>query len=231
MRLSARTSVVLGALIGLMVLFATDQIVPATSQWQAQMRLWLMARATGITALLILTALVGLGLLLSHPVNQTTWKLSKRVFPWHQNLFVFALAFSLIHAISLSVDPYAGVGFEGLLVPGMSSYRSVPVALGSIALYALLVTGLTARYTRLLPAGWWLHLHRLSLVVFALAWSHGIVSGTDSGSLRPVYVMCGVAVLAAASYRYWVTRRRRPSFATGLPAAGSQRPPEAGPTP
>jgi methionine sulfoxide reductase heme-binding subunit len=221
----------LAAAIGLVIVFATDQIVPATSQYQAQMRIWLAGRATGVTALLLLTALVSLGLVLSHPVNQTTWKLSKRIFPWHENLFVFVVAFVAVHAVSLAVDSYAGVGFQGMLVPGLSHYRSIPVALGSIALYALLLTALTARYTRMLPTGWWLRLHRLSLVVFVLSWTHGILSGSDSVAIQPLYVVCGVAVLVAASYRYWVTRRRRPSFVAGAPSAGRGEPPGSGPAP
>ena len=224
MRLTGPVVLVLGALLGLLVVFATDQIVPAASQYQAQMRLWLAARATGLTAYVLLTILVVLGLVLSHPVNQSTWKLSKRLFPWHENLFVFVVAFLAAHIVSLVLDPYAGVGIAGTFVPGLSSYRSVPVALGSLGMYALLLTGLTARYTRALPSGWWLKLHRLSFGVFALAWTHGILAGTDSDAFRPLYVVTGMAVLGAAAYRYWVGKRRRPTFSTSLPEADTPVP-------
>ena len=60
------------------------------------------------------------------------------------------------------LDPYAGVGLGGALVPGLSEYRSAPVALGTLALYAFLITTLTARYTKLLPPGVWLTLHRVA---------------------------------------------------------------------
>ena len=103
---------------------ATDQIVPASTAYQAQMRLWLAARASGIVAYLLLTAQVVFGLILSHPTNQTTWKLSKRLFPWHENLWVFVLAFLGVHIVSLILDPYAGVGVAGSFIPGLSSYRS-----------------------------------------------------------------------------------------------------------
>ena len=219
MRLSGRTIAVLGAVLGMLVIAATDQIVPASSQYQAQMRVWLAARATGLTSYLVLTVVVALGLVLSHPVNQSTWKLSKRLFPWHENLLVFVVAFVVAHVVGILLDPYAGVGLLGAVVPGLSSYRSVPVAVGSIALYALLLTGLTARYTKLLPAGWWLRIHRLSLLVFLLSWAHGMLAGTDSDAFRPVYAITGLAVVGAAAYRYWVSKKRRPSFATSLPDA------------
>ncbi len=76
MRLSGRTLVILGAVLGLVVVSSTDQIVPATTPYQAQMRIWMVARAAGITAYLILTFIVAVGLILSHPVNKSTWKLS-----------------------------------------------------------------------------------------------------------------------------------------------------------
>ncbi len=214
MRLSGRAFGILLAIAGLTIVAATDQVVPASSAHQAQLRIWLAGRATGITAYLLLTLQVVLGLVLSHPTNQTTWRLSKRLFPWHENAWVFVLAFLGAHIVSLVVDPYAGVGIGGALIPGLSSYRSSAVALGTLALYALLVTGLTARYTRRLPPGAWLRIHRFSVVVFALAWMHGLLAGTDSGALVPLYVATGSLVLGALAYRFWVSRRTRavPSF-------------------
>ena len=212
MRLKGTTLLMLGALLGIVVIYATDQVVPASSAYQAQLRLWLAARATGVTALLLLTAQVALGLILSHPTNQSTWKLSKRIFPWHENLLVFTLAFLAVHVVFLVLDPYAGVGLGGALVPGLSGYRSAPVAVGVLALYALLITGLTARYPKRLPTGWWLKLHRFSFLILIAAWLHGILSGTNSDALRPLYVGIGVVLVLAAAYRYWVTKRSPASF-------------------
>jgi hypothetical protein len=217
MRLSGRAFAILAALLGLLVVVATDQILPASSAYQAQMRLWLAGRATGVTVYLLLTGQIAFGLILSHPVNQSTWKLSKRLFPWHENLWVFVLAFLAAHIVSIILDPYAGVGLDGAFIPGLSEYRSAPVAVGTLALYALLVAGITARYTKLLPPGLWLRLHRLSLVTFALAWVHGMLAGTDSESLQAMYVATGLLVVGAAAYRYWVAKKKRPTFATSLP--------------
>ncbi len=208
-RLTIRTVAVLAALIGLVLVYATDQIVPAGTDRQAQLRLWLAARSAGIVAYLLLTFQVTLGLLLSHPTNKSTWKLSKVLFPWHDQLWVFIAAFVGAHVVAIVLDPYARVGLGGALIPGLSEYRNVPVAIGTLALYAFLVTTLTARYTRLLPRGMWLVLHRLALVVLALAWAHGVLAGSDSGALEPLYISTGLVVLLAAVYRYWIVRQRR----------------------
>jgi hypothetical protein len=224
MRLSARAWVVLGAGLGLLIVFSTDQILPATSAYQAQMRVWLAGRATGITAYLLLTGLVSLGLVLSHPTNQSTWKLSRRLFPWHENLFVFVVAFLAAHVVSIILDPYAGVGVAGSFVPGLSSYRSAPVALGTLGLYAALIAGITGRWSRLLPKGLWLKLHRFALVAWILSWMHGLMAGTDSPALVPMYVVTGVVVLFAGAYRYWVSKKARPTFSTSLPDGQPGRP-------
>ncbi|HLX33764.1 MAG TPA: hypothetical protein VKR30_00820 [Candidatus Limnocylindrales bacterium] len=215
-RLSGATLVIIGAVAGIVALVATNQILPATSAHQAEIRFWLGARAAGLTALLLMTVEVTFGLVLSHPTNKSTWKLSKRLFPWHEHAFVFTIAFVVIHGAAIAVDRYANVGILGALVPGFSQYRSVPVALGTIALYAMLVTGLTARFTKWLPNGWWLKLHRLGIVVLALAWIHGLTAGTDSPALTAVYVATFVVVALAAAYRYWIVRSARPTFATSL---------------
>ena len=129
------------------------------------------------------------------------------------------LAFLAVHVVAIVLDPWADVGVTGAFLPGLSEYRSPAVALGTMALYALLITGLSARYTRLLPAGFWLRLHRFSLVVFVLAWLHGVLAGTDSVAMAGLYGATGLFVLAAGAYRYWVSRQARPTFATTLQEA------------
>jgi sulfoxide reductase heme-binding subunit YedZ len=218
-RLTGGTLLAMGAAMGIVIVLSTDQILPATSPYDAQYRVWLAARAAGFIAYVLLTAVVGLGLILSHPVNQASWRLSKRIFPWHENLLVFTVAFTLVHVVSIVLDPYAGVDLDGALIPGLSSYRNVPVALGTLSMYALFLTGISARYTKLLPPGMWLRLHRLSLGVWGLAWVHGILAGTDSGSLGSVYVVTGLAMVGAAAYRYWVARQVRRTFVSSLPEA------------
>ncbi len=221
-RLSVPGLVAVGAAAGILAVFATDQVLPATSAHQAELRIWLGARAAGFTALVLLAAQVAFGLVLSHPTNKSTWRLSKRLFPWHEHAWIFTLAFTAIHVVSIIVDEYANVGLLGALVPGLSAYRTVPVAVGTLALYALLITGLTARFTRLLPSGWWLRLHRLGLAVLALAWMHGVLAGTDTSGLGWLYGATFALVALAAAYRYWIVRSARPTFATVLEAQERQ---------
>ena len=213
-RLTLRGTTILVVLLGLVLVYATDQILPASTDRQAELRFWLAARATGIVAFLLLTMQIVLGLILSHPTNRSTWNLSKRIFPWHDHLWVFVLAFLVAHIVSLVVDPKAGVSLAGAFIPGLSEYRSAPVAIGTLALYAFLVTAITARWTKLLPPGLWLKIHRLALVVWVMAWMHGVLAGTDSGPLMVLYVAAGLLVVGSGAYRYWASRKQRPTFST-----------------
>ena len=74
-RLSGRGALILLAIIAILALYATDQITPATSERQAELRIWLAARAAGIVSFLLLSLQICLGLILSHPTNKSTWKL------------------------------------------------------------------------------------------------------------------------------------------------------------
>lgn len=219
-RLSGGSTLALLGVVGLVIVAATDQVVPATSAHQAELRVWLASRAAGLAALGLLGFQILAGLLLSHPTNRAVWRASRAVLPWHETLWLFILAFVLAHVVAIVVDPYAGVGLAGALVPGLSSYRSAPVALGSLALDALVITGLTARWTRLVPAGSWLIVHRAALGVFVLAWMHGLLAGTDSPALLAVYVALGAAVAVAAGHRYWA-RGHDPFEPDRDPAAAS----------
>jgi methionine sulfoxide reductase heme-binding subunit len=205
---------VLAAVLGIALLYATDQILPASTDRQAELRFWLAARATGVVAFGLLTLQVLIGLVMSHPHNKATWKLSKRVFPWHDHIWVFVMAFLAAHVLSLVVDSKSGVDVVGAFIPGMSRYRSSPVALGTLALYAFVVTAVSARWTKLLPAGAWLSLHRLAALIFWLSWLHGVLAGTDTPALLAFYIVAAVLVIAVAAYRYWAARRGRPTFST-----------------
>lgn len=102
----------------------------------------------------------------------------------------------------------------GAVIPGLSSYRSAPVALGTVALYAFLITALTAGYAKRLPPRVWLTIHRLSLIVFVLAWLHVFLVGSHYEEPGRLYAGTGLAVLLSGIYRVWASRLRRPSFTT-----------------
>ena len=119
MRLSTATLVAVAAAAVLLVLAVTNLVLPADTARLTDTRPWIAARATGVTAYLLLAAQVVAGLVMSHPTNLSTWKQSKRLFPWHEHLAVFAISFLVIHVVAISIDRYANVGVLGAIVPGL----------------------------------------------------------------------------------------------------------------
>jgi len=70
------------------------------------------------------------------------------------------------------------------------------------------VTAVTAKWTHLLPSGWWLKIHRFAVVAFLLTWVHAVLAGTDGGALLLLYVATGVPILAGVGHRWWTARAR-----------------------
>ncbi|MEI7742978.1 MAG: hypothetical protein WCK58_04400 [Chloroflexota bacterium] len=206
--MSIATLVAIGAVMVLVALGITDQVIPAADPHTSDVRPWVAARALGVAAYLLLAGQVALGLLLSHPRNTSEWRKSKQIFPWHELVTVFVTAFVALHVALLAVDPYANVGWVGALVPGMSGFRTPAVAIGSISMYALLFTAITAKWTRLLPAGWWLKAHRFAALTFLLVWVHSVLAGTDGGALTALYLGTGLPILAGVAHRLWSARSR-----------------------
>lgn len=226
MRVGIATLVIIGAVVALVALGITDHILPATDPNMISVRPWVAARALGVTAYLLLTLEVGLGLVLSHPRNTSEWRKTKQVFPWHEMITVFTGAFLVLHIVLLAIDPFAGVGVVGAFVPGFSQYRPVAVAVGSVALYALIFTAATAKWTSLLPSGWWLKVHRFAAVALFMVWAHAVLAGTDGGALTPMYMATGLLILAGVAHRWWTARVRpqRAAVPAGAPVIPMRRP-------
>jgi predicted ferric reductase len=208
MRTGASALVAIGAIVALVALAVTDQVLPAASPRAEELRPWIAARALGVTAYLLLALQVGLGLVLSHPRNTAQWRTTRQALPWHELLTVFVGAFVVLHVVLLAVDPWADVGWLGALVPGLSGYRTPAVALGTVAAYAMLFTAITAKWTTLLPGGWWLKIHRFAAVTFLLTWVHSLLAGTDGGALTPLYLATGLPILLGVAHRWWTARVR-----------------------
>jgi methionine sulfoxide reductase heme-binding subunit len=140
---------------------------------------WLLARASGLTAYGLLTASVLAGLVLkSRPFGRAL-----RPAPTmdvHRFLAFLGLGMLGLHGATLLLDRTLHMPLAGLLVPGVSPYRTAAVAAGVVAaeLMALIYVSFAVR--RWIGARTWRRLHWATYLVFLLATVHGLASGTDS---------------------------------------------------
>ncbi len=182
---------------------------------------WIVGRGLGVAAYLDLTALVVVGTWFRHP-----WRLRRPLLHpaaqlrTHAALAAAGLALVAGHAVALVLDPYAGVGWVGAIIPGQAHYRPLAVALGTLGLYAGLVVGGSAALAGRIGRGSWQRVHRLAAVGFALVWLHGVLAGSDTPALRPMYLLTGLLVIGLTASRWLAGRGDLPDPHPAPEAAG-----------
>jgi len=164
---------------------------------------WMIARATGISAYLLLVLLVVLGLLLSHPSRTRVARPSPATrIRLHIVLAALTLALTIAHIVVLATDRFAGVGWRGASLPMQSAYRPAAVTLGVLGAWAGLVVGSTALLAGHLPQRLWWRVHKVAIVALLLVWLHGVLAGGDTPMLRWLYLSTGGLIAVVALSRY-----------------------------
>src|SRR4051794_843817 len=169
---------------------------------------WILGRATGVVAYLLLVTLVLLGISLSHPRRAGRGRSATTRMRAHVTLALLTLLMIVLHVAILATDRYAGVGWKGALLPMNATYRPVGVTFGVLGTWLALLAGLSAAAAGRLPARLWFPLHRVAALSFVLVLLHGLVTGWDSNALLGMYVGTGLLVTGFAGHRYTA---RRPS--------------------
>ncbi len=142
---------------------------------------WLVARASGIVAMLLVSASVLWGLLLSSRYLDGGPK-PKGLLNVHRFLGGLSMAFAGIHLLGLHLDSYVEFSLAELLVPFLSSWRPGAVAAGIVAFWMLLAVQATSMLMRRLPRRLWKWIHLTSYLLLPLGLLHGTTAGTDAGS-------------------------------------------------
>ena len=170
--------------------------------------LWYTTRATGVVALLLLTATVTLGM-------AGTARMETRAVPGvvraglHRNLSLLAVAFVAVHVITTVLDPFARIGFISAVIPFSSNYRPLWLSLGTIAFDLLLALIITSLIRTRLPYRAWRAVHWLAHACWPIALWHGLGTGTDSRLpwLLALDAACVLVVGAAIIWRLQLSRR------------------------
>ena len=169
---------------------------------------WVIARGTGLAMVVVTTLLVCVGLWMTHPKRNKKGGLLHPITlnAAHKTLAGTGAVLLFIHVSAIIADSFAKVGTVGAFVPLMSSYRPIPVALGTLALYAVLTVGITAWLKVRVKLFNWKMVHRYAVISFILIMIHGITAGTDTAVVAGLYVLATIAVTALAVTRYHFDR-------------------------
>ena len=164
--------------------------------------LWYATRATGVTALVLLTATVLLGVATAGGASGPG---IPRVITGalHRNLSLLVLVFVGAHVLTTVLDSYTSIGLTAAFVPFSSSYRGFWLGLGAIAFDLLLAVTVTSLLRDRMSYRSWRAVHMLTYACWPVALWHGLGTGTDSRLpwLLALYALCAVSVLAVAGWR------------------------------
>ena len=184
---------------------------------------WYAARAAGITAYLLISGVVLLGLTMAAKKPFARWP---RFTVEDVHRFGGLLVGSLvtIHVVTVAIDSWLPFSLQSLVVPFIARYRPIWVGLGIAAAELLVALAVTNHYRRRLPYAFWRRAHYLNFAVWTAATIHGLGSGTDRSApwALGLYATAVSTVTAAIVWRA-ARGRVRPWTVTaaGLAAAAA----------
>jgi predicted ferric reductase len=139
---------------------------------------WVLSRVGGLASYAALAVALVTGIALRTAVLD--WLGSNRALrSLHEYTTVLWIPLAVLHLAALLLDKTSRIGLIDLVLPFHSTYGTLAIGLGTLAVDVLVVVTVTAYLKRRMPSELWKWLHRLSYVAFALIFLHAALSGTD----------------------------------------------------
>ncbi|HEX9017608.1 MAG TPA: hypothetical protein VF806_00370 [Anaerolineaceae bacterium] len=197
-----------GILAGMVALQApanssTGQFVTWLFATNSVQVMWYITRAAGLTSYLVLWLSVAWGLAVSSKILDN---MLHRTFTYdfHQFISLLAIGFILIHMISLMFDHYLPYSAAQLLIPGLSTYRPIWVAVGIVAFYLTMLVTVTFYMRGKIGMKAFRSIHTLSLVAYLGSTIHGLLSGTDASLFFVQAMYAGTFLVTVFLMAYWL---------------------------
>jgi methionine sulfoxide reductase heme-binding subunit len=175
---------------------------------------WYASRATGIVALLLLTAVFVLGLLVTRQ-GRLPGLPRFAVTSLHRNISLLAVAFVAVHVLTAVLDTYVSIPLASAVIPFASGYERFWLGLGAISLDLMLAMIVTSLLRGRLNRTLWRAVHLLAYLSWPVALAHSIGSSRDlqQGWMLGLAVGCALLVLAAMIWRLVGAARQLPRAA------------------
>ena len=204
---SALLTMLMGSLIGVaLAVFIVPLWLPdlSNSILSTQPKVyWYLSRSSAVVAYALLWLSMLFGLLITSKMSGL-WPGGPTAFDLHQYTSLLGLTFALFHALILMGDTYIKATLAQIVTPfSYTGYQPLWVGLGQLALYGLMLVGMSFYVKQYIGRGMWRLIHFLSFGIFILALGHGIWSGTDTSSelMRAMYWGSGGSVLFLTIFR------------------------------
>jgi sulfoxide reductase heme-binding subunit YedZ len=168
----------------------------------ADRAVWYLMRGSGVTALLLLSGVLVLGVLTSRQSSLPTLP-RFATMALHRSVSLLAVAFLAIHVTTAVTDPYAQVRLVDAAVPFAGSWQPLMLGLGTLSLDLLAAVIISSLAIRRLSRRTWRTIHWLGYATWPLAFVHSLGMGSDSGTLwlRALSIVSFASVTAAVLWR------------------------------
>jgi len=158
---------------------------------------WYAARAGGVVAYVLLSAVVSLGLGLAGKMRMQRWP-RFALEDVHRFGGLLVGTFVVLHVATIAIDSWLPFSPLALVVPLVSRYRPIWTGLGIVAAELLLALAVTNHYRhRRLSHEFWRKAHYLNFAVWGAATLHGLGSGTDRSA--PWFLAIEAAAVASVA--------------------------------
>jgi len=175
---------------------------------------WYATRASGLVAYGLATGSVLFGLATATRAGNPKPGLGV-VTDIHRALSLLTVLAIGGHVLFLALDSYASFGPVDLFVPFASWYRPSWTGLGVLAAYLALAVYASFYVRSRMGYRAWRFFHYVSFGVFGLGTIHGVLAGTDSGTVwaSTVYAGAIASVAPLGAYRLLRGAGHRPTWA------------------
>ncbi|GAA4354333.1 ferric reductase-like transmembrane domain-containing protein [Microbacterium rhizosphaerae] len=190
--------------------------------------MWAFGRASGVVALVLLTASVVIGIVTrsGRPLPVIP-RFSVQLI--HRTIALTSTVFVLLHVGTLLLDSYAKLTLSDILVPFLSAAKNpVWVGFGTVALDLLIAVIVTALLRNRIGTRAFKAVHWATYLLWPVSLAHAIGSGTN-GTSGWFLVLAGFCTLAVAAAVLWRLTPRFEEAATLQEASrNSLRRPDGG---
>jgi methionine sulfoxide reductase heme-binding subunit len=176
---------------------------------------WITCRAAGTAALVLSSAAVGMGVLMSGRAAKGRG-LELRVA--HEALSFAVFALIALHVVALLDDSYFHPSIADLAIPFERDYREPYMAIGILGGWGTIVFGFSFYVRGRIGYARWKILHRFTALTWALGVVHALGEGTDGGEAWFIAVVAVTALPTVVLILVRLGDRRRPRARVELAA-------------
>jgi sulfoxide reductase heme-binding subunit YedZ len=169
---------------------------------------WYASRATGIVALILLTAVFVLGIAVRSR-GKIPGLPKFAITDLHRNVSLLAVIFVAVHVLTAVLDTFVHIPLLAAVVPFTSGYERLWLGLGAVGfdlMLALIVTSLLrARLNRVL----WRAIHLTAYLCWPVALVHSVFASKDLRQFPMMFIGIASVVLIIAAVAWRVVHAAR----------------------